>query len=56
MNPLRTPPAAGRRPPRALMPMLLVGNLPLFSFYGGVIGILLPLQIENVNAADKGVR
>ncbi|QFG27169.1 MFS transporter [Actinomadura sp. WMMB 499] len=33
--------------------MLLVGNLLLFSFYGGVIGILLPLQIENVNAADK---
>ncbi|MFD0901249.1 MFS transporter [Actinomadura sediminis] len=53
MNTLHTPAAAGRRSPRLLMPMLLVGNLLLFSFYGGVIGILLPLQVENVDAADK---
>ncbi|GAA1574679.1 MFS transporter [Actinomadura kijaniata] len=44
-------PAPGRQ--RGLMPLLLSGNLLLFSMYGGVVSILLPLQIERLDPANK---
>ncbi|MBE1532467.1 MFS transporter [Actinomadura algeriensis] len=53
MKTLHPPAATGRRSPRLLMPMLLIGNLLLFSFYGGVVSILLPIQVENIDASAK---
>ncbi|WP_067471666.1 MFS transporter [Actinomadura hibisca] len=44
---------AGRRGQRGLMPLLLTGNLLLFSVYGGVASILLPLQVQEIDAANK---
>ncbi|MFC9975447.1 MFS transporter [Spirillospora sp. NPDC127200] len=54
VTPPAVPPAlGGRRGRRRLMPLLLTGNLLLFSVYGGVASILLPLQVERIDAADK---
>jgi MFS family permease len=44
---------ADRRGQRRLLPLLLVGNLLLFALYGGVVSILLPLQVENIDGAHK---
>src|SRR5262245_18665436 len=44
---------ADRRGRRPLLPFLLVGNLLLFALYGGVVSILLPLQVENIDSAHK---
>ncbi|HEU5030676.1 MAG TPA: MFS transporter [Spirillospora sp.] len=45
--------AGAARPRRGLMPLLLTGNLMLFSLYGGVASILLPTQVEHIDKAHK---
>lgn len=45
-------PAAGR-PTRGLLPLLLAGNTAMYALYIGVPGMLLALQIESVDPADK---
>ncbi|GAA2157541.1 MFS transporter [Actinomadura napierensis] len=51
------PPAGARagtaQARRGLMPLLLTGNLVLFSLYGGVASILLPTQVEHIDKAHK---
>ncbi|MFP3992376.1 MFS transporter [Streptomyces sp. E11-3] len=39
--------------PRGLLPMLLVGNSAMFTLYIGVGAVLLPLHIEQIDAANK---
>ncbi|MBN0042528.1 MFS transporter [Streptomyces actuosus] len=39
--------------PRWLLWLLLIANTALFAIYGGVIGVLLPLQVERIDAANK---
>ncbi|MGA4846034.1 MFS transporter [Streptomyces sp. G5(2025)] len=41
------------RAPRGLMPLLMLGNTAMFTLYVGVGGVLLPLQIEQIDKADK---
>ncbi|MDG4865344.1 MFS transporter [Streptomyces sp. T-3] len=41
------------RSPRGLLPMLLLGNSAMYTLYIGVGGVLLPLQIEHIDKADK---
>ncbi|WP_030779745.1 MFS transporter [Streptomyces sp. NRRL S-920] len=41
------------RVPRGLMPLLMLGNTAMFTLYIGVGGVLLPLQIEQIDKADK---
>ncbi|MEU3424311.1 MFS transporter [Streptomyces gardneri] len=45
-------PAAGR-PTRGLLPLLLAGNSAMYALYVGVAGILLALQIEDIDPANK---
>ncbi|KJY25287.1 MFS transporter [Streptomyces katrae] len=40
-------------PGRGLLPLLLVANTAMYSLYIGVAGILLALQVEQVDPADK---
>ncbi|MEW1804744.1 MFS transporter, partial [Streptomyces virginiae] len=40
-------------PRRGLLPLLLVGNSAMYALYTGVAGVLLALQVENVDPADK---
>ncbi|MBW5424107.1 MFS transporter [Streptomyces sp. BG9H] len=47
------PPDRPAGTPRGLMPLLLVGNTAMFTLYIGVGGVLLPLQIERIDEADK---
>ncbi|MGH4032246.1 MFS transporter [Actinomycetota bacterium Odt1-20B] len=35
------------------MPLLMLGNTAMFTLYIGVGGVLLPLQIEHIDKADK---
>ncbi|MER5967001.1 MFS transporter [Streptomyces sp. NPDC002057] len=50
----RTPgsPAAAR-PTRGLLPLLLAGNTAMYALYIGVPGMLLALQIEEIDPAGK---
>ncbi|MEN8651853.1 MFS transporter [Streptomyces sp. 21So2-11] len=41
------------RPGRGLLPLLLVGNTAMYALYIGVGGVLLALQVEAVDPADK---
>ncbi|WP_221890467.1 MFS transporter, partial [Streptomyces sp. WAC07061] len=40
-------------PGRGLLPLLLLGNTAMYALYVGVAGILLALQVERVDPADK---
>ncbi|MCX5192932.1 MFS transporter [Streptomyces sp. NBC_00249] len=40
-------------PARGLLPLLLVGNSAMYALYVGVAGILLALQVEQVDPAHK---
>ncbi|MBT2507420.1 MFS transporter [Streptomyces sp. ISL-98] len=44
-----TPP----RPTRGLLPLLLIGNTAMYTLYIGVGGVLLALQVEDVDPAHK---
>ncbi|MFI8266378.1 MULTISPECIES: MFS transporter [unclassified Streptomyces] len=44
---------ARRAPGRGLFPLLLVGNSAMYSLYIGVAGVLLALQVEGVDPAEK---
>ncbi|MEU3608137.1 MFS transporter [Streptomyces sp. NPDC035033] len=44
---------AASRPARGLLPLLLLGNTAMYALYIGVPGLLLALQIEAVDPADK---
>ncbi|MFE5592470.1 MFS transporter [Streptomyces sp. NPDC056549] len=46
-------PAAGRGALLRLMPMLTLANAAMFMVYMGVGGVLLPLQVELIDPADK---
>ncbi|MFE7182210.1 MFS transporter [Streptomyces erythrochromogenes] len=53
-----TPASAAPAPPagpapRGLLPLLLVGNSAMYALYVGVAGVLLALQVEAVDPADK---
>lgn len=41
------------RPGRGLLPLLLIGNTAMYALYIGVGGVLLALQVEDVDPADK---
>ncbi|MFI6422064.1 MFS transporter [Streptomyces sp. NPDC050842] len=45
-------PAAGR-PTRGLLPLLLAGNSAMYTLYIGVGGMLLALQVESIDPANK---
>ncbi|WP_405496972.1 MFS transporter [Nocardia sp. NBC_00511] len=45
--PTATPPARG------LLPLLFVANAAMYALYTGIGGVLLPLQIEHIDAASK---
>ncbi|MFG3040629.1 MFS transporter [Streptomyces sp. NPDC048330] len=44
---------AATRPTRGLLPLLLAGNTAMYALYIGVPGMLLALQIEAIDPADK---
>ncbi|MFH9725561.1 MFS transporter [Streptomyces sp. NPDC017254] len=44
---------AADRPTRGLLPLLLAGNTAMYALYVGVPGMLLALQIEDIDPADK---
>ncbi|GGW08147.1 MFS transporter [Streptomyces narbonensis] len=44
---------AARRPTRGLLPLLLAGNSAMYALYIGVGGMLLALQIEDIDPANK---
>lgn len=44
---------SGPRPTRGLLPLLLVGNTAMYALYVGVPGLLLALQIEDIDPANK---
>ncbi|MGY0019418.1 MFS transporter [Streptomyces sp. cg35] len=46
-------PAAAVRTPRGLLPLLTLGNTAMYTLYIGVGGVLLPLQIEQIDRAGK---
>ncbi|WP_405421746.1 MFS transporter [Streptomyces erythrochromogenes] len=53
-TPASAPPAPPAGPaPRGLLPLLLVGNSAMYALYIGVAGVLLALQVEAVDPADK---
>ncbi|MFD8979890.1 MFS transporter [Streptomyces sp. NPDC059564] len=45
--------SAAPAPTRGLLPLLLVGNSAMYALYVGVAGILLALQVEHIDPADK---
>lgn len=45
--------SAGRAPGRGLLPLLLIGNSAMYTLYIGVGGVLLALQVEAVDPANK---
>ncbi|MFD0572387.1 MFS transporter [Kitasatospora gansuensis] len=47
------PSADGRRTTRGLLPLLFTGNTAMYALYLGVGGVLLPLQVEQLDAAHK---
>ncbi|MEU9999341.1 MFS transporter [Streptomyces sp. NPDC050848] len=44
---------SGPRPTRGLLPLLLAGNTAMYALYVGVPGLLLALQIEDIDPANK---
>ncbi|MFE1906064.1 MFS transporter [Streptomyces gardneri] len=44
---------AASRPTRGLLPLLLAGNSAMYALYVGVAGMLLALQIEDIDPANK---
>ncbi|MFG3509232.1 MFS transporter [Streptomyces sp. NPDC047821] len=46
-------PAPPRRATRGLLPLLLVGNAAMYALYTGVPGVLMALQIEEIDPAGK---
>ncbi|MFF4099224.1 MFS transporter [Streptomyces sp. NPDC001903] len=54
-DPSRAPAATGapRAPGRGLFPLLLLGNSAMYALYIGVGGVLLALQVEDIDPADK---
>ncbi|MFF9012951.1 MFS transporter [Streptomyces sp. NPDC014870] len=44
---------SGPRPTRGLLPLLLAGNTAMYALYVGVPGLLLALQIEGIDPANK---
>ncbi|MFJ2054708.1 MFS transporter [Streptomyces sp. NPDC087908] len=46
-------PTAADRPARGLLTLLLAGNTAMYALYIGVPGLLLALQIEEIDPADK---
>ncbi|WP_258053984.1 MFS transporter [Streptomyces sp. INR7] len=46
-------PAPAGPPRRGLLPLLLVGNSAMYALYIGVAGVLLALQVEDVDPANK---
>ncbi|MCX5150966.1 MFS transporter [Streptomyces sp. NBC_00320] len=44
---------APRGPGRGLFPLLLVGNGAMYALYIGVAGVLLALQVEDIDPANK---
>ncbi|MFD3759176.1 MFS transporter [Streptomyces sp. NPDC058622] len=46
-------PSAPAAPGRGLLPLLLVGNSAMYALYIGVAGVLLALQVEDIDPADK---
>ncbi|WOX20703.1 MFS transporter [Streptomyces solicathayae] len=45
--------ASGPRPARGLLPLLLAGNTAMYALYVGVAGVLLALQVEAIDPAQK---
>ncbi|MFK0235407.1 MFS transporter [Streptomyces vinaceus] len=45
--------SARRLPGRGLLPLLLIGNSAMYTLYIGVGGVLLALQVEDVDPANK---
>ncbi|MFE3556301.1 MFS transporter [Streptomyces sp. NPDC059193] len=45
--------SAPSRPARGLLPLLLVGNTAMYALYVGVAGVLLALQVEDIDPANK---
>ncbi|MEU8777207.1 MFS transporter [Streptomyces sp. NPDC048606] len=46
-------PSAAPVPSRGLLPLLLLGNSAMYTLYVGVAGILLALQVEHIDPANK---
>ncbi|WP_223837576.1 MFS transporter [Streptomyces venezuelae] len=46
-------PAAPTTPGRGLLPLLLVGNTAMYALYVGVAGVLLALQVEDIDPDRK---
>ncbi|MGW6391762.1 MFS transporter [Streptomyces sp. NPDC055103] len=44
---------AAKRPTRGLLPLLLAGNSAMYALYIGVGGMLLALQVESIDPANK---
>ncbi|WP_330181522.1 MFS transporter [Nocardia sp. NBC_01503] len=45
--------SAAGTPTKGLLPLLFIGNAAMYALYSGVGGILLPKQIEHIDAASK---
>ncbi|MEU8528556.1 MFS transporter [Streptomyces sp. NPDC048629] len=45
--------ASGPGPARGLLPLLLAGNTAMYALYVGVAGVLLALQVEAIDPAEK---
>ncbi|MFE3060615.1 hypothetical protein [Nocardia sp. NPDC059239] len=48
-----TVPSTRTTPTRGLLPLLFAGNAAMYAPYIGVGSVLLPLQIEHIDAASK---
>ncbi|MEU6583367.1 MFS transporter [Nocardia sp. NPDC046763] len=48
-----TIPSTRTTPTRGLLPLLFAANAAMYALYIGVGGVLLPLQIEHIDAASK---
>lgn len=51
--PALSAPAAPTTPGRGLLPLLLVGNTAMYALYVGVAGVLLALQVEDIDPDRK---
>ncbi|MGG8405883.1 MFS transporter [Streptomyces sp. 12297] len=46
-------PPPDAKPARGLLPLLLLGNTAMYALYIGVAGVLLALQVEEIDSAHK---
>ncbi|WP_063003822.1 MFS transporter [Nocardia salmonicida] len=46
-------PSTANAPTKGLLPLLFVGNAAMYALYSGVGGVLLPMQIEHIDPANK---